>query len=405
MSNKLDRQKTSYFDNKKVRILVDGHDKPWWVVKDILGLLGHDSNKNTSSIMGTYLDKDYEKKYRKLCTTSGETHEAIVVDIVDLEKLLKASKHSMADSILNWAIIDTTPDRILISLMTQEFIIRGHSVRGILDIDGELWAVGKDVCTAIEITDYHQALKRVAKNNRGMCVIHTPGGNQNMKFVNRPGAFTLVEDSNKSETQEFRNNLKSEVAHSMFPAVKGKAPPLVAEGVKVEVNEDKPASQEIDMSKLADQLSGTYRIGILAGLSEGTALDCANDTVTRLTGYNCLHLINYDKYKDRSNIRVIEPVEQDKLPQPSPAPLPTYDLTATQVGKTIIPKISAQEVNKLLKSAGYIVRDNITRWRITDKGKPYIYLRKKQLFYLNTIIEIINELYDIRNRSTIPDII
>lgn len=54
-----------------------------------------------------------------------------------------------------------------------------------------------DVCKALEI-DKSQT-RRLDDDEKGMRLIHTPGGDQEMSIVNEPGLYSLVLGSRKSK--------------------------------------------------------------------------------------------------------------------------------------------------------------------------------------------------------------
>ncbi len=59
-------------------------------------------------------------------------------------------------------------------------------------IDGEPWFVGKDVCGVFGDTNYRRSLDRLAEEDKGVSLIHTPGGNQNMTIINESGLYGLI---------------------------------------------------------------------------------------------------------------------------------------------------------------------------------------------------------------------
>ena len=63
--------------------------------------------------------------------------------------------------------------------------------------NGEPWFVAADVCKALEI-DKSQT-RRLDDDEKGMRLIHTPGGDQEMSIVNEPGLYSLVLGSRKSK--------------------------------------------------------------------------------------------------------------------------------------------------------------------------------------------------------------
>ena len=97
----------------------------------------------------------------------------------------------------------------------QNFAFEDQLVRSI-DLDGEPWFVGKDVCAALGIRDYLQALESLDQDERGGCTIPTPGGDQQMIVVSEPGVYRLVFRSRKPEAERFKRWL----AHDVLPAIR-----------------------------------------------------------------------------------------------------------------------------------------------------------------------------------------
>ncbi len=97
----------------------------------------------------------------------------------------------------------------------QNFAFEENLVR-VIELDGEPWFVGKDVCAALGIRDHHQALEKLDDDERGGCVVPTPMGEQAMIVVSEPGVYRLVFRSNKPEAERFKRWL----AHEVLPAIR-----------------------------------------------------------------------------------------------------------------------------------------------------------------------------------------
>jgi prophage antirepressor-like protein len=90
-----------------------------------------------------------------------------------------------------------------------------HLVRQI-EKDGDLWFVGLDVCRILEIAKPHQALDRLDSDERGTCIVGTPGGHQEAIVVSEPGVYRLVFTSRKPVAERFKRWL----AHDVIPAIR-----------------------------------------------------------------------------------------------------------------------------------------------------------------------------------------
>ncbi len=61
-----------------------------------------------------------------------------------------------------------------------------------MNIDSEIWFVGKDVCEAFGDTNYRRSLLNIDDSDRGVSQIDTPGGKQNMVIINESGLYSLL---------------------------------------------------------------------------------------------------------------------------------------------------------------------------------------------------------------------
>lgn len=65
------------------------------------------------------------------------------------------------------------------------------SVRSI-EVDGEIWFVGKDVCQHFGDTNYRRTLARVPDNQKRKIPFQTRGGAQNMTTINESGVYYVL---------------------------------------------------------------------------------------------------------------------------------------------------------------------------------------------------------------------
>lgn len=90
-----------------------------------------------------------------------------------------------------------------------------HLVRQV-EKDDEIWFVGADVCRVLGISKVHQALERLDEDERGTCIVGTPGGNQDMIVVSEPGVYRMVFTSRKPIAERFKRWL----AHEVIPSIR-----------------------------------------------------------------------------------------------------------------------------------------------------------------------------------------
>ena len=79
-------------------------------------------------------------------------------------------------------------------------------------INGEPWFVAKDVCQALGVEKYRDAVNRLDDDEKGCpVVVDTPGGLQSMTAVNESGLYNLIFQSRKAEAKAFRKWVTGEV--------------------------------------------------------------------------------------------------------------------------------------------------------------------------------------------------
>ena len=82
--------------------------------------------------------------------------------------------------------------------------------------DGEPLFVAADVCRALEISKYRDAVSRLDEDERGSFEVDTPGGTQKMTAVTESGLYSLVLGSRKPEAKAF----KRWITHDVIPAIR-----------------------------------------------------------------------------------------------------------------------------------------------------------------------------------------
>ena len=85
-----------------------------------------------------------------------------------------------------------------------------------VEMDGEMWWVLKDVCGVLGIVKPDNVAARLDDDEKGTCVVGTPGGKQNMTVVNEPGLYNVILRSDKPEAKDF----KRWVTHEVLPSIR-----------------------------------------------------------------------------------------------------------------------------------------------------------------------------------------
>ena len=89
--------------------------------------------------------------------------------------------------------------------MNETVKIYKNSPIRIVTKDGEPWFVAKDVCNILEIKNSRDTLNKcLDEDERGVDIIYTPGGNQEMTIVSEAGLYSLILRSRKPEAKAFK---------------------------------------------------------------------------------------------------------------------------------------------------------------------------------------------------------
>ena len=89
-------------------------------------------------------------------------------------------------------------------------------IRALVDAQGAPAFVAKDVCLALGIGKYRDAVSTIDDDERGSVLVDTPGGKQQMTTVTEPGFYKLVMRSRKPEAKAFQRW----VTHEVLPALR-----------------------------------------------------------------------------------------------------------------------------------------------------------------------------------------
>ena len=89
-------------------------------------------------------------------------------------------------------------------------------IRALVDSQGAPAFVAKDVCLALGIGKYRDAVSTIDDDERGSVLVDTPGGEQQMTIVTEPGFYKLVMRSRKPEAKAFQRW----VTHEVLPALR-----------------------------------------------------------------------------------------------------------------------------------------------------------------------------------------
>ena len=81
-----------------------------------------------------------------------------------------------------------------------------------VQIDGEPWFVGRDVCKALGYSDIKAGTrKNVDDEDKRVCPVDTPSGEQRMTVINESGLYSLIFGSKLPSAKNFKKWVTSEV--------------------------------------------------------------------------------------------------------------------------------------------------------------------------------------------------
>ena len=233
------------------------------------------------------------------------------------------------------------------------FNFEGQEIR-IFIIDGELWAVGKDVVGLFGYERTADAIAQHCKNARSVRDFSKVGASPTFnlhpqtKLINEGDINRLIFSSKLPIAETIRDWWFEEV----LPTIR------------------KTGSYSLQPQLLVEEVLKAYavfesslRVAKLIHFGHNRAVLSANEATLQLTGTDVLELIG-------ANL-ITEPTNKEEF------------LTVTEVGKRL--NLSARRTNSLLELAGFQTsyRDKKGRlcWELTEKGKNYaiyVYTSQKQ---------------------------
>jgi len=84
-----------------------------------------------------------------------------------------------------------------------------------IQINNEIYFVGKDICNILELSDVSKAISRLDEDEKLIRTLFLSGQNREVLFVNESGLYSLVLTSRKPEAKRFKKWVTSEVIPSI----------------------------------------------------------------------------------------------------------------------------------------------------------------------------------------------
>lgn len=86
----------------------------------------------------------------------------------------------------------------------------------VVEVDGEPYMVGKDVATILGYKEPAKAIREhIDEEDKGVSVLDTPGGKQQLVVINESGLYSLVLSSKLPQAKQFKRWVTSEVLPSI----------------------------------------------------------------------------------------------------------------------------------------------------------------------------------------------
>jgi anti-repressor protein len=81
----------------------------------------------------------------------------------------------------------------------------------VTDRDGNVWFVLADVCRVLELSNSSMVAKSLDDDEKGLSIVETPGGQQEMVIISEPGLYKLIATSRKPAAKRFDRWVRHEV--------------------------------------------------------------------------------------------------------------------------------------------------------------------------------------------------
>ena len=102
----------------------------------------------------------------------------------------------------------------LINQIDETLSFNNENIRVVGTYD-EPWFVAKDVCNILGISNVSMALTKLPEKWKGVKVIDTLGGDQNLRIINESGVYKIIMRSNKPIAEKFQEVVCEEILPSI----------------------------------------------------------------------------------------------------------------------------------------------------------------------------------------------
>ena len=88
-------------------------------------------------------------------------------------------------------------------------------VRVVADVNGEPWFVASDIAKVLEYSEASAMTRQLDDDEKGLSIVQTLGGSQELITINEPGLYSAILRSRKPEAKQFKRWVTSEVLTSI----------------------------------------------------------------------------------------------------------------------------------------------------------------------------------------------
>lgn len=205
-----------------------------------------------------------------------------------------------------------------------------------INIDNDVWFVGKDVCDILGYTNDSKALNDHCKGVTKYYPLQTAGGKQNIRIISEGDLNRLILHSEMPKAKEFEKQVMEKIL------------PTIRKTGKYESRTFK--AKNPDDNLVADFAEDRLKLAKMFGLEGNQALLSVNRTLIQEKNYDAIKALGIELLSD--------------------VKAKTY--TPTELGARI--NLKAVAFNQLLESKGLQVKrvhGKHTEWEPTQLGKPY----------------------------------
>jgi prophage antirepressor-like protein len=173
----------------------------WFIGKDVAAICGYKD---------TWKAIKYHVSPENIDHTVLDSHKFVIINYAGFKEIDPTEEH------LNWFVNHLPESKSSIEAPT----VFTHPQFGTLTVikkeNDELWFVGKEVAAKLGYKDTPKAVKaHVSIDDRGVGVLPTLKGSQQMTIINESGLYSLILSSKLPSAKEFKHWVTSEVLPSI----------------------------------------------------------------------------------------------------------------------------------------------------------------------------------------------